>query len=277
MTAKRVQRILEAAINSAPTNQGRNRIEEMTLHTEGYAEPGYDGEVIVVGDFNDITEWDATGHTSKIIDKTPGRVAKLLEKAEVELEWCDEWVACDECRKLVRTSADSYSWQRSYYEDEGYTTCHECVQKDPTAYLESLEGQDNTCMTIEVDLEEHGYKRMDEDYQNGLYGGQAADPKLIAAALNEQGVSRFIFTLDGVGQFDISFSVWVHEDENLDSEKFLDAEKDGVDPVHEMQEAFRKISSSSGEGIQATKIRGSKVETKTITPQEFVEGTWLKD
>ncbi len=283
---ERAQRILEAGINSAPTEQGSSRIYDMTLHTKGYAEPGYDGEVVVTGDFNNIDKWDAEGRTHETIDKTPGRVADLLEKIGVEVEWSDEWAACDGCQKLVRTQADSYAWQRSYFEDdmfgdEGYIVCHECVKDDPTSYLEYLDGQDNQCMTIDVDLEEHGYHRIDEDYQNGLYGGQASDPKIIAKALREQGIEHFIFTLDSVGQFDMSFSVWVHEDEELDENKFDNAEKDGVDPAHELREAFSKVSchsgDHSGEGIQATKIRGSEVETKTITPQEFVEGTWLKD
>lgn len=276
-TADRAYRILQAGINAAPTPPGCHRIEEMELHTEGYAEPGYDGEVVILGNYNDISEWDAEGRTSKTIDDTPERVAKLLEKIGVELEWSDQWATCDHCHKLVRTSPDSYAWQRSYHISDDGIECHECVKDDPASYLEYLDGQDNQCMTIDVDLEEHGYHRIDEDYQNGLYGGQASDPKIIAKALREQGIEHFIFTLDSVGQFDMSFSVWVHEDEDLDSKKFDNAEKDGIDPAHELREAFSKISSPSGEGIQATKIRGSEVETKTITPQEFVEGTWLED
>jgi len=270
-------RILEAGINSAPTDQGISRIEEMELHTAGYAEPGYDGEVVVTGNFNNIDKWDAEGQTHETIDKTPARVADLLEKADVALEWSDEWAVCDHCNKLVRTSPDGYDWQQSYYITDDGLECRECVEEDPASYLEYLEGNTDHCMTIAVDLEEHGYRRIDEDYQNGLYGGQAADPKLIAKALHDQSIYRFIFTLDSCGQFDISFSVWVHEGEELDENKFDIAKKDGADPAHEMREALSNVPHNSGEGIQVTKIRGSEVETKTVTPQEFVEGTGLKD
>jgi hypothetical protein len=55
--AQRAQRILEAGNNAAKRAAARSRVEEMTLHTNGYAEPGYTGEVIVLGNYNSIGRW----------------------------------------------------------------------------------------------------------------------------------------------------------------------------------------------------------------------------
>src|SRR5262249_6021793 len=143
----------------------------------------------------------------------PGRIATLLEKLGVELEWSDEWACCDQCGKAVRTKPDSYSWQAAYASTDDGLTCHECMKADPSDYLRSLEGCSDRCVTIDLDLEAAGYRLLAGDFENGLYGGQADRPELIAEALREQGVERFIFHLDTTGQFDLSFSVWVHEEE----------------------------------------------------------------
>ncbi len=221
------------------------------LHEE-YAEPGYDNpksQLIATGDWNSRTvrrrQWgdrplpdfltvkdpDATYET---IDNTMPRIGAILEKLGAELEWEDEWCACSECNKLVRISPDSYSWKPSYWNSGGCGLyCHECVKDDPEDYLEHLEGNAGDANTLDLDLEEHEYRKVDADYENGLNGGQCDDPGVIAKSLWSLGIERFIFEIDGIGQFDVHFSVWVHESEydKLDPSEFRSR---GDDPAAAM-------------------------------------------
>lgn len=183
----------------------------------GYAEPGYtdpESGVIMTGNWNNVTRYNATTNTHDTKDSTPSRVHDLLEKAGAELEWGDEWEDCSECGKLVRTQADSHGWRPSYWNDDnGETVCHECIKKDPDYYLTSLEGNHRRATTIGLDLKAHGYSHVSQQREAGLHPGQNGDPKLIANVLRTMGITRFIFSLDSVGQFDVSFSVWIHKSE----------------------------------------------------------------
>lgn len=282
MSLERVNRILQAGQNAAKTPYGASQIGCFTVHCDdenAYAEPGYEGKLVVCGNYNAVSKWSPDDQKSTVVDDTPNRVAKMLEKAGAELEWSDEWTSCTDCGKLVRTSADSYGWSQYYhhFEDTSSIVCGDCLKEDPTEYLEALEGSHRKCVTFDLDLEEHGYRKLDGEYQNGLYGGQTDDPEIIAKALKAKGVERFIFDLDSVGQFDLHFSVWVHEDEDI-SEDALDSEvTGGSDPAQDLQKALASVDlSRKGTGIQVTTIKGDKAEVREITPREFVEGTWTK-
>ncbi len=281
---KRVEAIIEAGRKSAKTIQGRSQIDCITICTEGYSEPGYDDPksgVVAFGNWNNVTRYD--GHEFHEIDSVPGRVASLLEKLGVELDWSDEWCICDGCRKAVRTQANSYRWRPSYADDgNGNILCHKCLKADPTEYLQSLEGSSNRCVTIDLDLEAAGYKLLSDDYQNGLYGGQSDRPELIAEALREQGVERFVFTLDSTGQFDIAFSVWVYEDEidRIDMEEFETAPTAGVDPAIQMQKALAdastKMATTEGQ-IKVAKcdLDSGTARVRAVSVEDFVAGKAL--
>jgi hypothetical protein len=277
---RRVEKLVEAGRNSAKTSQGRSQIDSFTVCTQGYAEPGYSDPasgIIVFGNFNAITKY--TGNKFITIDDAPARLAKLLEKLGVELEWSDEWTTCNQCGRAVRTKPDSYSWQPSYSSTDDGITCHECVEEDPTDYLQSLEGDDRRCVTLSLDLEAHGYRLLADDFENGFYGGQADRPELIAEALREQGVERFIFKLDSTGQFDMSFSVWVHEDEFslIDMEQFEESPTAGVDPADGLRaalaDASRQMDQIGGQiKVAMCDVDSGTAKVRTVTPQEFVEG-----
>jgi len=280
---QRVENIINAGRTSAKTNQGRSQIDCITICTEGYAEPGYDDPasgVIAFGKWNNVSRYD--GHEFHTIDTAPGRVATLLEKLGVELDWSDEWAICDGCHKAVRTQANSYRWQASYASTDEGIVCHECLKADPTDYLQSLEGSSDRCVTIDIDLEAHGYKLLSDDYQNGLYGGQSDRPELIAEALREQGVNRFIFNLDSTGQFDMSFSVYVHESEIglIDREEFESAPTSGVDPAVQMQKALVDASSKMAATEGRIKVAKCDLDSGTarvriVSPEDFVAGKAL--
>lgn len=280
---QRVERVIEAGRSAAKTSQAKSQIDCITICTEGYAEPDYSDPtsgIVAFGNWNNVTRYD--GHDFQEVDDSVGRVAALLEKLGVELDWSDEWTICDGCHKAVRTQANSYRWRPSYACTDDGITCHECIANAPTDYLESLEGDSNRCVTIDLDLEAAGYKLLSDDYQNGLYGGQSDRPDLVAEALREQGISRFIFNLDSTGQFDMSFSVWVHEDEIglIDREEFEAAPIAGVDPAVQMQKALAdastKLAATDGR-IKVAKcdLDSGTARIRVVSPEEFVAGTAL--
>lgn len=132
--------ILEAAQHDAQNTaknstdwQIRAVLEDIQLHYNGYAEPGYtDPEcgVIATGNWNDIINW-ANNQRSNI-SNVPSRIAKLFSKLGIPTEWSDEWCECTECGKIVRTQGDHMSWQPSYKLGEGELLCHECDDSEET-------------------------------------------------------------------------------------------------------------------------------------------------
>jgi hypothetical protein len=282
---QRVETIIEAGRKSAKTNQGRSQIDCITI-CEAYAEPGYSepqSGIIAFGNWNTVSKWNERRHEFDTIDRAPAIVSERLEKLGVSLEWSDEWTTCECCSKAVRTKPDSYSWQ-PYYLDDGCGTliCGDCVREDPTVYLQSLEGRDDACLTVDVDLEDAGYQRVEEDFEHGLYGGQSADPHKIAAALTEQGISRFLFKLDFNRQFDSGFSLWIHGSEatNLDLEQFAVAEKDGPDPAvnlrSALEDASRQMDRLDGQiKVASCNLSTGKATAKVVSPQDFLEGRAL--
>lgn len=206
----RVNQIIQAAKNVAKCRETISRIEEIQFYN-GYSEPGYSGELIAVGNWNNITNYNADMRQHECVDDTLGRLSELLEKIGFSLEWSDEWSSCEECGNLVRTSPDSYSWLPYYtIVDDCSLVCKDCI--DCEEYLNSLEGCSEKANVLEIDPSDYGYVQISK-FENGFHPGQNDDPKKIANKLEENGVSRYLFSVDDKGQFDIHFSVYVHSDE----------------------------------------------------------------
>lgn len=205
--ADKIDRVLAAAEKAAGPKA--YRIQEIKMHVNGYAEPGYDdADIVLTGNWNPIS-----GDFKDKRDPMK-RLVRILERLGVEMEWSDEWTACSECSKLVRVSPNSYSWQPSYAFVRDELLCHECVQDDPESYLETLKGNPRAALTLDIDPEDYGYQRVNEEsYESGFHAGQTDDPAKIAASLRAQGIERFLFRVDDVGQFDMRFSVYVREGE----------------------------------------------------------------
>lgn len=242
------------------------------LHFEGYAEPGYndpESGLITTGN------WNPSGK-----DNTMPRIGAILEKLGVELEWEDEWCECSECGKLVRTQPDSYSWTRSYWLHDGIGLyCQDCVLDDPEVYLEYLEGNPKTANTLDLDLGGQGYVKTEGEYENGFHSRQNDDPEVIAKSLRKLGINRFIFEIDGTGQFDIAFSVWVHKSEysKLDS---TEIDSEGVDIAAAMQTALQdasaKLTLLDGPGVKVAKCHLDGTATaKLVSEQDFIDGKAL--
>lgn len=283
----RAQLIIECGKASTTNRTAIGYLEEIRFY-EGYSEPGYsdpDSKCVLIGNWNAVYQYDQQTGRSETADSTLPRVARLLEKIGCELEWGDEWLSCDDCGKLVRCSPDSYSWQQSYsyyWADDCSPVCHECVKADPSDYLEWLEGHASRALTMDIDLTQHGYVKLEGEYENGFHPGQDVDPKVIAKSLEEMGIERFIFSLDSTEQFDIRFSVWIAKDEfdNLTAEKMTEWEtlpKNGPSVSDGLRRALQSIRHVPGDGIQVTKldvVNGTS-STQAVMPQEFIEGKAL--
>jgi len=170
---------------------------------------------------------------------------------------------------------------RSYAVIKDEFVCIECVKKDPVAYLESLEHKPNMAETMEIDLEKYDYCCLSEDLENGLYGGQMADPKVIGEVLKKMGIRRYLFQLDSVGQFDCAFSVYVHQDEmeKVNKEVWRSAKKTGEDPAKMLDKALREITPRSSQNSNGVTVHtcnpDGTVTTKEVSKQDFIEGKVL--
>lgn len=277
------QDIIETAkIRAKVRGQKRNlsHLEYITSSPK-YCEPGYttpENGIILFANWNgEITNAEARTNKTDVMHW----IASLFERAGIEMEWNDEWTTCGDCGGAVRTSGDCYGWKRSYWQTEDCDiVCHECVKKRPTDYLQSLEGNHKSGCTIDINLAEHGYHKVGESFENGFHAGQDADPKLVAKQLQEMGVERFIFTIDTVGQFDIEFSVHVHEEElEKASEADLSSSKTDGPSVSQglqraLQQAALQMSKLKGEGVMVSQCDASTgtATTRLVPHQEFVDG-----
>lgn len=211
----RAVRILEAAQRVARSKGHYTNMDSVQLHTDGYAEPGYKDPpsgIVALGNWNDDRgPWNQKKNDPEWSDDLPSRVAELFEQLGIELEWEDEWSDCTACHKLYRISPDSYGWKPSFASVCGEELCVECVKANAEEYLKDLEGNDEQCVSIELDLKKHGYRDLAITFQHGFHEGMDADPKRIGAALKAAGITRYVFKHDTNSQFYIEFSVWVHK------------------------------------------------------------------
>lgn len=166
---------------------------------EGYSEPGYDDprKGVLLANWNQY----------------PGRLIDLLEKQGYAIEWSDEWATCDDCGKLVRTSANSYDWQPSYtLVDDCSVVCKDCI--DAEDYLKSIENNPQVCNVFaHIDPADYGYEKYNGTYESGWHPGQTDDPKAIYAMLREKGYTRVLFTLKENSQFYSTFTAWTKAEE----------------------------------------------------------------
>lgn len=284
---RRVLRLVDAFQKRAQATGNRlaeGRIGEVTV-VLGYAEPGYGGlvaddVVIALGNWNRISRYREHAHPG---DDLPARLGKRIEQAGADIQWSDEWDTCCRCGRAIRVSPDSYSWKRSYVvENDCEVSCGDCTLEDPASYLASLEGDESRAVTLDVDPAKHGYKRLPRDFESGFHQGQDDDPGAIAKALRARGVERFLFRVDDVGQFDVSFSAYVHESEVAGSPlgALVSAEEArGRSPSAGLKAALQDSARAEaavppGDGPIVVKldVAEGKATAKRVSPEEFIDG-----
>lgn len=250
---------------------------------DGYAEPGYslreDQIGIVFANWNDKSHYDEDLREFVVDDDTMPRLARIAEWLGFEIEWSDEWCVC-ECGKAFRVNADSYSWTMHGHIFDGWVECGDCIKEDPTNYIEDIQGSYRNADTIlGATLADHGYARVDIQFEHGLYGGQDASPRAIWNTLYESQITGVIFSIDTVGQFDSHFSVWVREDDLEDATEALahGNTRCELDPAEACKRALQSASEQmrdlQGDGIRYAKCNpDGTADVRLVSPEEFVAG-----
>jgi len=292
---ERAQKIIDVAINRAerlaPNNWSiPSRLDEIRLYTD-YAEPGYPNGPVALGNWNDMLNYDEKADGPRDPRLLPNKVGQLLEQLGFDLDWSDQYTECCECCLPVRTQADCYSWTQSYLLlNDCEPVCFDCLTDSMIVeYLAEIEGGCNSAIPPGFDPEDFSYHRLNLDFQDGWYGTNH-DPRKIGQALENLGFNRFLFKIDGVGQFSCDFSVYVHEenlkpdiDKTLDLlENFLSKEDiDGPDIAKQFQKAMSNIPHDpepQKEGVKYVSIDldKGKATTYKVSPQDFIEGNLPK-
>lgn len=178
-----------------------------------YAEPGYSDpeKGIVFGNWNPVCGFDKTKAEQRRDPVT--KLARVLEANGFELEWEDEWTTCGDCGKAIRERADSYHWT-AYFRilNDCELICLDCL--DPEEYLASIEDDSDKACPSEWNPEEYGYVKFNGDFETGFHPGQNDSPSDILKKMHELGLSRVVFKIAGVGQFDCRWQAYHRAEEN---------------------------------------------------------------
>ena len=81
---------------------------------------------------------------------------------------------------------------------------------------------------VDLDPAQHGYVKVnDSQFENGWHPGQNDDPKAMSQLLRLNGIHRFLWDVSGVGQFDVRFDLYIHEEikDELDKARQLLAKR----------------------------------------------------
>jgi hypothetical protein len=271
-------------------SQGALRqLDELVLHTDGVVDSD-DLDVPACGIIA-LADWNCTykegdGGRVEPDDQTMPELGKALEALGLELDWSDQFEACNCCKRLIRTQPTHYGWLPHYAAVEGIGNyvCFECLQDRLEEYLTGLEGKDTNAVAVpSVDPGEHGYRKIIGDCEHGWHPGQNDDPASIGRALRLMGITRYLFRVDSVGQFDTSFSVYVHKSQSKRfNRKRFDATlvKPAKDPATVAQEYLADTSramaeTGGGPGVQVVQPdpnNPAKAVCRVISPLDFVLG-----
>ncbi len=160
-----------------------------------YGEPGYTDPVsgILFGDWN-------------YIDKEAGT---LLDEWGFETEWSDEWTTVND--KAYGIHANSYDWQPQLHltEDGEYITPDDDVQ----TWIDEMKDTPTKALPewiTQAQLEELGWERHEERFENGFHHGQNDMPKPIYDKLiKRDDVESVVFRICDKGQFDVKFEAYI--------------------------------------------------------------------
>lgn len=164
--------------------------------TQGCSELGYDDKPVILANWNHV----------------PDKLFDLLEKYGYSCEWEDQWIECGNCYKAFRSSPDSYGWEMFGYIGDGFAVCGNCI--DWEEYLEGMENNPRKAVTCSLfykfsDEITSRYTLVKGEFESGLHEGQNDNPsKILAGLLEKNPAGRYLFVIDGQGQFDIEFSVY---------------------------------------------------------------------
>lgn len=220
---KFVRAILDAYPSDTMQAYGVSGWSHAYASGQGYTDPA-EGTGILFGNWNEQRtdrQWDPERkqmvRIPEKIDRRPVRFSKIAEYAGYAVEWSDEWSTCSDCGKAIRTNPDSYSWSPAYVLlHDCEEVCTECL--DRADYVESeLLNNPRMADRLGTDLAGLGFTKWNaEAYENGFHPGQTDTPEKIVKLLPPN--VDYVFQVDDTRQFDISFSVWIRN-QDTDTEE----------------------------------------------------------
>lgn len=204
----------------------KEHMDENSLHDEIYINWGKDndGDFYVI--FEEWKELERFIQIAKEVLELDGDAGEYeVEKAlEASFVFSDEYSTCSDCGAVIRTSPNSYHWQPDFYFGDGFIACNKCFNETEDyqeAYIqEKINDPKNAIngLISEGQLAELGFEKLNGDsYENGWHHGQTDDPQSIYDKLSDR-YEEIVFFIDGVGQFDVHFSVWVRGEYNNEEE-----------------------------------------------------------
>lgn len=191
--------------------------ELITDVIDGYAEPGYPTDAIVVtGNWNP-KRYPREGDAPLTLTENLGpRLYDALTRLGAECEWLDEWSQCQECYKAVRTTENSYHWKPSYVWLEDSFICASCAIAMGEDALTDYINEPTKCVTWcePAHVESLGFEQWEPDdphtYESGWHPGQTDDPtKIFAEIQRVHPDAQVVFFLSEASQFYIRFAAYV--------------------------------------------------------------------
>jgi hypothetical protein len=146
--------------------------------------------------------------------RTEGLSDRLYDIAERKgfLFYHEDEVVSDEEGNTHVSEPDGWGFIPTFHVIECTVWGKNEVIDDPEPYAdEIINNSDFACLWSEVDFSSLGFTKTDEHFENGWHDGQTDEPSKILEALQARGYD-VIFSIDGVGQFDVSFSTWIREE-----------------------------------------------------------------
>lgn len=146
------------------------------------------------------------------------RVERIISNMGYECRYQDEGYRCDDCYKFVPAHAGYHGdMETAVIVGDCSVMCPNCVRESPDDYIKGLTNNPDGAQKLLSDdaLIEMGWVKLNEDsYESGFHPGQTDDGHNVTERLRKNGEKRdLLFSIDGAGQFDVSFSVWAKEAE----------------------------------------------------------------
>ena len=138
------------------------------------------------------------------------RLYSIMEKKGMQLRFYDETISDDNGK--VHEIHPGYHGQVKTFKimDDSSIWSQDEAQENPESYLEALLQCDEAVDSWEIDFAPFGFVKFDYQAESGFHHGQTDTPESVKKMVQEKfpDCEEFVFSIEGVGQFDVHFSVW---------------------------------------------------------------------
>jgi hypothetical protein len=172
----------------------------------------------------DFGEWQEEDiYTNKAVvvanwNNLPAALPDYINRLNIDIAYSDECLYC-ECGKYMNLAPGSYGWVSNFIRTDSDIICRKCIENDPSLITDN-EFQDNYFInnddvalpfwTVNL-IEKDGFVRYEEDYESGWHDGQTDTPESIIQDIEDIDKYERLWVIDGKGQFDIDFSLYLRK------------------------------------------------------------------